>query len=314
MMPYAFSVLSFLICLILTPLVRYTATRKGFLAHPSRERWHKKPTALFGGIAIYIAVAIPLYFISDFSNLLEYLDRTLVHKTPPQPEGVIWVGITALFLLGLVDDLIQIKPQTKLVGQIMTASFIAFLGFRLHWFTSMTLDTMITIIWIVGITNAFNLLDNMDGLCAGVGLVAGIALAVLFDRSAPQHMGMILVLCGAMAAFLIYNFNPASIFMGDSGSLMIGFSLSMLTLLSTQTDNGNSISLYAVPVMILMVPLLDTTLVTLIRILSGRKASIGGKDHTSHRLVLMGLSEKAAVLFLYGIGAVSGVSAVYVSR
>jgi UDP-GlcNAc:undecaprenyl-phosphate GlcNAc-1-phosphate transferase len=154
----------------------------------------------------------------------------------------------------------------------------------------------------------------MDGLCAGVGLVAAVLLSFLFYQKSPQFTQMALIFAGALAAFLIYNFNPASIFMGDSGSLMIGFALSMLTLLATGAENGNPISLYAVPVMILMVPILDTTLVTMIRILSGRKASIGGRDHTSHRLVLMGLSERGAVLFLYGIGAVSGVSAIFVFR
>ncbi len=314
MMEYGLFGASFFICLVLTPLIRWAAIMKGWLAKPSEERWHKKPTALLGGIAIYAGIAIPLFFISDFSTVVSHMDRSAVIKLPASPAAVVWLGITALFLLGLVDDFIKIKPHTKLVGQIVVASFIAFLGFRLHWFVSMTLDTMVTIVWIVGITNAFNLLDNMDGLCAGVGLVATLTFAVLFFDHTESLFLISLILAGSMAAFLVYNFKPASIFMGDNGSLPIGFSLSMLAMLYTQNGTGNRISAYAVPVMVLMVPILDTTLVTLIRLLSGRKASTGGRDHTSHRLVLMGFSERGAVLFLYGIGAVSGLSAIFVDR
>ncbi|MBW2041250.1 MAG: glycosyl transferase [Deltaproteobacteria bacterium] len=313
-MAYGLFAAAFFICLVLTPLVRKAALAKGWVAQPSEERWHKKPTALLGGIAIYAGISIPLFVLSDFYSIFSHMDRTAVVKLPASPEAAVWLGITGLFLLGLLDDFIKIKPHTKLMGQIVVASFIAFLGFRLHWFVSLTLDTLVTIVWIVGITNAFNLLDNMDGLCAGVGLVAALILAVLFfDHSGPLFF-MTLVLAGSLAAFLVYNFNPASIFMGDSGSLSIGFFLSMLAMLYTQNGTGNRISAYAVPVMVLMVPVLDTTLVTLIRILSGRKASVGGRDHTSHRLVLMGLSERGAALFLYGIGAVSGLSAVFVDR
>lgn len=311
---YTLPGISFLLCLVLTPIVRQMAIRKGWMAHPTQERWHQKPTALFGGIAIYLGIAVPTLFLTDFSTLVSQVTMQQNGKVLPSPIGVIWVGATVLFILGLMDDIIHIKPHTKLVGQIIVASFVTFLGFRLQWFTSLTLDTMVTIVWIVGITNAFNLLDNMDGLCAGVGLIAALTLALLFFISVPTYSILALIIAGALLAFLIFNFNPASIFMGDSGSLLIGFTLSMLALLHSGNGGLNQISLYAVPVMIMMVPILDTTLVTLIRILSGRKASAGGKDHTSHRLVLMGMSEKGASLFLYGIGAISGLAAIFVDR
>jgi UDP-GlcNAc:undecaprenyl-phosphate GlcNAc-1-phosphate transferase len=173
---------------------------------------------------------------------------------------------------------------------------------------------MVTIAWIVGITNAFNLLDNMDGLCAGVGAIAVVFLSLLFWGTAPDAALIALIAAGALGAFLIFNFNPASIFMGDCGSLVIGFIIAVLSLYFSETQAANSLSNFTVPLMLLLVPIFDTTLVTLIRLLSGRKASIGGKDHTSHRLVLMGFSERRAVLFLYGIGIISGISALYVSR
>jgi len=284
------------------------------MAHPTKERWHKKPTALLGGIAIYTGTAIPLFFVADFTSILPYIFRNSVSAGLPSIGAAIWIGMTLLFILGLLDDFINIKPHTKLLGQIIVASMAVFLGFRLHWFTSLTLDTMVTIFWIVGITNAFNLIDNMDGLCAGIGFIAAFFLALMFYGKLPEGACVAMILAGALAAFLIYNFNPASIFMGDSGSLVIGFILAMLSLYNSEASGLNMLSFYAVPILLLMVPIFDTTLVTSIRILSGRKASTGGKDHTSHRLVLMGFKEKSAVIFLYGIATVSGLSAVFVTR
>jgi UDP-GlcNAc:undecaprenyl-phosphate/decaprenyl-phosphate GlcNAc-1-phosphate transferase len=308
---------SFVLCLAFTPLIRNVAKKKGWMAHPSGERWHKQLTPLFGGIAIYLGTGLPLLCTIDFSALLTHIPPGTgpYEATPIGPA--LWIGMTLSFLLGVLDDFIHIKPPTKLVGQILIASLTVFLGFRLHWFTSLTLDTTLTIVWIVGITNAFNLIDNMDGLCAGIGLIAAGHLAYMFHGTEPAAAMAALILAGTLAAFLFYNSSPASIFMGDSGSLMIGYSLSMLALYygySIKAAPTNPIAPYAVPVMVLMVPLLDTTLVTLIRLLSGRKASVGGKDHTSHRLVLMGLTEKGAVRFLYLIGVISGFAGLFVSR
>ena len=311
---YFIAFLSFFLCLALTPLVRLLSIKKGWIAYPAKNRWHKKPTAFLGGVAIYIGIAIPLFFIADFSSILPHIIKTSNHIALPSIGAVIWIGITILFFLGLIDDFIHIKPHTKLVGQILVASMVSFSGFRLHWFSSLTVDTTLTIVWIVGITNAFNLIDNMDGLCAGIGFIAASYLALLYTGILPEAALVSVVIAGALAAFLLYNFNPASIFMGDCGSLFVGFSLSMLCLCYPETGTANLISLYVVPIMILMVPIIDTSMVTLIRILSDRKASVGGKDHTSHRLVLMGLSEKGAVVLLYGIGAVSGMSALFVSK
>ena len=314
-MTYLIPALSFILCLTATPIVRYAAQKKGWVDLPTQERWHKKPTALLGGVALYIGLAGAFSFTADFNTILPHFSR--MHNpmvVPPSAGAVLWIGVTFLFILGLLDDFLHIKPQTKLIGQIIIASLIAFLGLRLHWFISLTLDTMVTIAWIVGITNAFNLLDNMDGLCAGIGLIAAGSLAVLYWRIHPQAALLALALSGTLIAFLIYNFNPASIFMGDCGSLPIGFCLAVLSLYFSEAQDAINLSNFAVPVMLLMVPILDTTLVTLVRLLSGRKASIGGRDHTSHRLVLMGLSEKRAVLFLYAIGIVSGLAAVFVSR
>ena len=305
--------LAFLLCLAATPVVRKIAKRKGWVAYPSKQRWHKQPTALLGGVAIYFGIAIALFFMADFSTILPHFFRTSNSVNLPSLGAVIWLGMTFLFFLGLLDDFLHIKPHTKLVGQILVALLISFLGFRLHWFESLTLDTMVTIAWIVGITNAFNLLDNIDGLCAGIGLIAVVFLTILFWVSTPEAAFIAMSVGGALAAFLIYNFNPATIFMGDCGSLVIGFCLAVLSLYISEAQGSSALSNFAVPIILLLVPIFDTTLVTLIRLLSGRKASVGGKDHTSHRLVLMGFSEKKAVLFLYTVATVAGVSAMFVS-
>jgi UDP-GlcNAc:undecaprenyl-phosphate/decaprenyl-phosphate GlcNAc-1-phosphate transferase len=313
--PFLIFMVSLSLAAMLTPLVRWVALHRGWVAHPSSDRWHKKPTALMGGIAIFAAIAIPLAMITDPISIFRYIFRTDDPLTgPPSAAAVILLGAAFLFALGLFDDFRNIKPHNKLIGQILAAALVVFLGFRLHWFNSLTLDTMVTLLWIIGITNAFNLIDNMDGLCAGVGLVACVALAVLFQPLAQEPFLVALILAGAMGGFLVYNFHPARIFMGDCGSLVIGFSVSVLVLCYAEMPQSTHLMRFAVPTLMLLVPILDTTLVTIIRLLSGRKASTGGRDHTSHRLVLMGFSEKSAVLFLYGTGAVAGLAAVFVSR
>ncbi len=309
-----FWIAAFAVCFAATPLVRRVALRRGWLAVPKEDRWHVKPTALFGGIAIFAGLALPLAWVADPGTILAFAGAHGQPRPAPSVAAVILAGALFLFVLGLLDDVLRLKPHTKLVGQILAASLVVFLGYRLHWFSSLTVDTLVTLFWVVGVTNAFNLIDNMDGLCAGTGAIAATVLACLYAGTAAEAAFCALALSGALTAFLVYNFKPASIFMGDCGSLVIGYALAVLGLVYAQAAPVNAFSLYAVPVMVFMVPILDTTLVTLIRILSGRKASTGGRDHTSHRLVLMGFSEKRAVLFLYGVGAVSGLSALFVSR
>lgn len=307
--------LSFLVCAALTPLVRWGAVRSGRVAIPRKDRWHTKPTALLGGIAIYCAAGLPLLWLADFGSIIEYMQVHSTRSVLPSYIAVAWLGITILFVLGLLDDLFHLRPQNKLIVQIMVASMVVFLGYRLQWVTSLTGDTILTIIWIVGITNAVNLLDNMDGLCAGISLIAALFFAFLhFNEGSFQLLTISLLLAGASAAFLIYNFRPASIFMGDCGSLPMGFALSMLCLHPVKSPVHFTVSLYALPVLVLMVPIFDTTMVTTIRLLSGRKPSTGGRDHTSHRLVLMGFGERGAVLFLYGTAILSGLAAVFVQQ
>lgn len=293
-------VAAFALAAALTPMVRALARRKGLIARPKIDRWHKKPTAMFGGVAIMLAV------------VLSYL--TCVEHTP---HGWVVVGAsTFLFAIGLVDDLVHAKPYQKLIGQIMAAAFVVAFGLTLPWTNSEPLNIFLTIVWLIGITNALNLLDNMDGLAAGIAAIASVFLALSFVANEQlTEATMLAVFAAALVGFLIYNFNPATIFMGDCGSMFIGFFLASTALLSASGTTGRSRSLLpvlSVPILILLIPIFDTTLVTVLRKLSGRSASQGGRDHTSHRLVALGMSERRAVLMLYGFATLSGVLALFV--
>jgi UDP-GlcNAc:undecaprenyl-phosphate GlcNAc-1-phosphate transferase len=282
--------------LALVPLARALAVRSGFVARPREDRWHRRPVALFGGAAI----ATSLFTCAVGFGLWRDLP-------------VLVAATAMMFVVGLVDDLISLKPSTKLIAQIALASALLFFDYRLNWLESTTLDTLLTLFWIVGLTNAFNLLDNMDGLCAGVAIIVGTALLIdllpgAAGTPAFTEARFLAGLLGATGGFLVYNVHPASIFMGDSGSLLLGFSVAAVTLSTERQVPGRSdvLSIVAAPVLVLLIPIFDTTLVTLSRWWSGRRASQGGRDHTSHRLVAMGLSERRAVTVLWLLAAVGG--------
>ena len=286
-------VIAFAVSVALTFVVRRLAHHFGFVAKPKSDRWHKKPTAMMGGVGIFLTtVIVSLLFVERSLELY-----------------IILAGSSFLFLVGLLDDLLNIKPYQKLIGQFIGVAIIIVGGLVLNWTDSQIINIAVTTFWLIGITNAINLLDNMDGLAAGISAIAAVALAFGFAASGqmPQVI-LISVFVGALAGFLIYNFNPASVFMGDCGSMFIGFFLASSVLLTQSGGRSRSIFLVlAVPALILFVPIFDTTFVTILRKLWGRKASQGGRDHTSHRLVALGLSERAAVLMLYGFAALAGI-------
>ncbi len=215
-------------------------------------------------------------------------------------------GALGMALVGLVDDLIRIRPTTKLIAQIVLALLPIYFGLgipRLH----PILSVVVSMVWIVGITNAMNLLDNMDGLAAGVAAVAAGVLALHALNWGNQALAATAAcLAGACLGFLPYNFKPASIFMGDSGSLFIGYSLGVLSLIDMRARPVTALAAIAVPVFVLLVPIFDTTLVTVLRLLAGRRVSQGGRDHSSHRLVSLGISERNAVLVLWAFAASAG--------
>jgi UDP-GlcNAc:undecaprenyl-phosphate/decaprenyl-phosphate GlcNAc-1-phosphate transferase len=286
--------------LIFTSLVRRWAHQLGIVAVPRRDRWHSRPTALMGGIAIYLAFVIGCFIFAP--------DLSRAHP--------ILIAATILFGAGIIDDIRQLKPYVKLVMQVVAASIVVFGGLRLQgviW-TSWGAD-FLTIFWLVAITNAINLLDNMDGLAGGISLIACAFLAISFlVNGQTTEAALPLILAGAIAGFLRFNFNPASIFMGDCGSMFLGFALSGIALLSDFGRARNLVSVLATPVLILTIPIFDTMVVTVTRKLSGRPVSQGGRDHTSHRLVALGMSERRATLLLYLFAALSGALALAVRQ
>ncbi len=289
---------AFASAIALTFLVRSAARRIGFIAKPKIDRWHKRPTALMGGVAIFLATTL-----------------VALGSVPMTREILIVLGAsTLMFLIGLIDDIFNIKPYQKLFGQLIGAAVIVGSGLQLHWTEIESVNIVITLFWLIGITNAVNLLDNMDGLATGIAAIAAASLgAVLYGSGQTGVLPLVAIFTGALLGFLVFNFNPATIFMGDSGSLFIGFFLASSVLLNQGGGQSRSlVSVLAVPVLTLFIPIFDTTFVTILRKLWGRKASQGGRDHTSHRLVALGLSERSAVLMLYIFAVCAGALALLV--
>jgi UDP-GlcNAc:undecaprenyl-phosphate GlcNAc-1-phosphate transferase len=299
---------SAVLALGLTPLVRMLARRYGMVAKPKTDRWHKKPTAMLGGVAIWLAVtASYLVFVRPHTA------QGWGHF-PGSFLDVVMGASTFLFLVGLADDFLHTKPYQKLIGQVMGSAFVIYYGLTLPWTGYSALNVALTIFWLIGITNAVNLLDNMDGLAAGIAIIASGFLALSF-LSTGQVMEALLLLtfAGALVGFLVYNSSPASVFMGDCGSMFIGFFLASAALVNVSGGRSRSLlPVLAVPILVLFIPIFDTTFVTILRKLAGRAASQGGRDHTSHRLVALGMSERHAVWMLYGLAALSGVLALLV--
>src|ERR1700752_491834 len=291
---------SFGLALFRTPRVRAFARRFGAVAAPKTDRWHKKPTAMLGGVAIWLSVVVSLLIF-----------------VPNSTYGwVIILSTSFLFLVGLVDDILHIKPYQKLIGQILGSALVVYYGLSLPWTSSTLLNMALAIFWLIGITNAINLLDNMDGLASGISIIAAGFLALGFVNSGQYLEALILLIfAAALLGFLIYNSNPASIFMGDCGSMFVGFFLASSALINVSGGRSRSfLPVLAVPILVLFIPIFDTTFVTVLRKLSGRAASQGGRDHTSHRLVALGMSERHAVWMLWGFAALSGVLAILVQR
>ena len=286
---------------MLIPAIRWISFRTQQVAVPRVDRWHRKPTPTLGGVGIFIAFAgtiFVVYLMDD--GVGKFLER-----------WSIFLGILIMFSIGIYDDIKHISPTTKLVFQILAATLVIFFGNNtIDFFRWPIANIFLTFFWLVGITNAINLLDNMDGLAGGVAFIATIFLSVFFFKSDnPDLLILSLTLAGSILGFLIFNFPPARIFMGDSGSMVLGFALASLAV-ARRTQASNVFAIVGVPTLVFLLPILDTGLVAITRILRGQSPAIGGTDHTSHRLVAFGLSERQAVLVLYGIAIISGMASI----
>jgi UDP-GlcNAc:undecaprenyl-phosphate GlcNAc-1-phosphate transferase len=284
-----------LVSVALTLVCERLARRLRMLAHPREDRWHRESIALLGGLAIMLTVAV----------VAAGLGTQLGRFAP------LLVLSFAMGAVGLVDDVKTLRPQTKLAAQIVGAAVLIQFGTLLPLTQFAIVNLLLTLFWMVAITNAFNLLDNMDGLAAGVAVLTAVFRLAIFlfdgDRAGAWMMA---ALAGAAGGFLLRNYPPAKIFMGDAGSLFLGFFLGGVSLVSSYAQTRGVVAVLMFPILLVLVPILDTAFVTVTRLLSGRPVSQGGRDHTSHRLVALGISERNALSLMLGVSAISGVLAI----
>jgi len=325
--------LSLLLSLLLTPWAKKLAVKFKVLDYPGERKLQDKPMPLLGGLAIFLAFLVTIVvnililliiklspgFLNLFpsevgSALMRNLPRFL--RLLPQLIGIL-LGGTIILLLGLIDDIKGLRPETKILGQVLVILPLITLGVRITLFIpNFYIGSLVTLVWMVAIINAFNLLDNMDGLTAGVGL---IACFICFMVTSQQHQTFtsiaLLAFAGALLGFLRYNFSPAKIFLGDAGSMFIGYILAVLTITASYYKEGLPTHLPVVmPILILAVPIFDTLSVISIRIKRKEPIFGGDKNHFSHRLVTLGFSQRGAVLFIYLISFCLGITATLLTQ
>ena len=271
------------------------ARRNNWLVHPRADRWSRTSVAKFGGVSI----------------LLTFLLAVIAFRVS-KPLLTVALLTAAMGFVGLVDDIFQLRPRWKFAAQFVIAGVAVWSGIVYSLFHNPSLNYLFTFLWILGVTNALNLLDNMDGLAAGVSVIAAGSLVVIGHSTGPMAVGL-LAMAASLLGFLVFNFHPAKIFMGDTGSLAVGFFLACCAV-SEAGQVSAMFSIVFVPGLVLFLPIFDMLLVSVTRRLNGRAISAGAKDHTSHRLVMLGLSERNAVLTLYVFSVLSVVVAVLCKR
>ena len=306
-------VFGMLLAILLTPLCRRLALRFDVLDVPNHRKVHQNPKPLLGGLAIYLSFNTLLLCLW----LLGYIAKGYLTQVIS-----IAAGGTVIMLVGLIDDIRPITPRIKLLTQILVsiaaALIIAMADVTLSIFVadaSRLLAFLVTVIWVVGITNSFNLLDNMDGLSAGVGVIASVSFTVIGTMQHEPIVSMLsLAIGGSCLGFLRFNIHPSKIFMGDAGSMFVGFILASVAVLGVYTRVTEVPRLAVMtPILVLAVPIFDTASVVWIRWRRGSPIFLGDKNHFSHRLVSFGMSQPRAVLFIYLIASLMGLLAILVS-
>ncbi|WP_279326140.1 MraY family glycosyltransferase [Bacillus sp. FJAT-47783] len=295
-------ILTFLISTISVPFVIKLAKSIGAVDKPNNRKVHNKPIPRIGGLAIYMAFCVGFVFISMFASL----------------NYSILLAATVIVITGFIDDKFQVKPWQKLFGQIIAATIVLSEGIAIEYITVPFLDEsipvnvwvalIVSLFWIVGVTNAVNLIDGLDGLASGVSIIAAISIFVMALIIGDTNVAYLsLALIGASLGFLIFNFHPAKIFMGDTGSLLLGFLLSVLSIIGFKQVTFIT---FIIPMVILAVPLTDTTIAIIRRKLQNKRIMDPDKNHLHHRLLDVGFSHKQAVLFIYLISILFGASAI----
>ncbi len=297
------SIAAFAVAAAVLRLLLRTPAGARLVAVPSDARWHTQPTPLFGGVGIFAGFSAGI-LLALATGALEWSGEL----------GGILAGVAIVFVAGLVDDLWHLAPVAKLAAQIAAAVVVLASGLNVEIVGNDVLAWALGLVWLVGITNAFNLLDNMDGLAATLAVVscAYFAIDAVTEHENDTVLALALALGLACAGFLPFNLRPrrgAAVFMGDSGSMVIGFGLASLALAASWTVAGTTVATILLPLLVLAIPILDTTLVTIARLVEKRPVTQGGRDHTSHRLVYYGLSETKAVLLLAIVASAIGATA-----
>ncbi len=286
------------VSLVGTFAARHAALRLHWLDQPSHRKVHSNPIPLLGGIAMYMAFLISVLFTDSRAVLAE--------------GTAVLIGATLLLVVGIIDDQRGVSPRTKLLAQAGAAILLVIGGAGVEFLPFAWMNVAATIFWVAAICNAMNLLDNMDGLSAGVSAIACAFFTLLALWHGQIWVSIVAaVLLGATLGFLRYNWNPATIFMGDAGSLLLGFLLAVLAI-KLRFPDVDPRRTWPIPLLILAVPIFDTTVVTISRLRRGVPISSGGRDHVSHRLVRLGLSVRQAVATIYIVAALCGGAAVAV--
>jgi UDP-GlcNAc:undecaprenyl-phosphate/decaprenyl-phosphate GlcNAc-1-phosphate transferase len=284
--------ISFALAMLSVPLCKWIAAWFAIIAVPYSDSRHRQPTPLMGGAAIVGAVLIAL-------KCADALPLWLA------------VGATGLFAVGLVDDAIVLRPRHKFLLQIAIVGLVAIAGRRFHLAPWSWLNVGLASFFLLSTINAVNLIDGLDGLASGVGIVVAAAcatIAVMHGETMAAYQA--LAVSGALAGFLLYNFHPASIFMGDCGALPLGLILGSIALRVGDLSGNSRLPRYVVPILLMLVPLLDTAIVSVSRIAIGRPVSRRGLDHSHHRLLSLGLSDRRAVVLCWGVASVAALCAV----
>lgn len=290
--------IALVISYLITPTVRVFAKRLGFVDRPTDEKVHRHATPLLGGLAIYIGYFLAVVFTLGF-------DRDILS---------IFLGGTMLAAVGIFDDRYGMMPKVKLFGQLIAALTVVKMGIKVEFIGNYYLASVFSCIWIIGITNAINLVDGLDGLSGGITAISAFFFGLLsWERGDFSVAVLAMALCGASLGFLRYNFPRAFVFMGDTGSLFIGFLLAVIAIKGSWASPSQLTSA-AMPVFILGYPIFDTALVILSRIKEGRYIFQGGQDHPHHRLVLMGLKKTHAVVLIFVITFFLGLSGYMMSK
>lgn len=318
---------AFLLSLILVVLCLKFAQRVKLVDEPGPRKIQVRPVPLLGGVGMMLGffgtIFINMSFLkwaTDTKLFVDWMPPEIIDYAPRvfKISGhllAILIGSLIVFLVGLIDDIKDLGAWPKLTFQVLAAAILFFSGMKITLFTHFwPANLVITVLWVVAITNAFNLLDNMDGLSAGVALISSVFLLLISISEAEYFVSTFLcAFIGCLLAFLIFNFNPAKIFMGDSGSYFIGFMVASVTILGTYyRENASTMFTILMPVLILGVPIYDLLSVIFIRLHQKHPIFKGDKRHFSHRLVALGMNHRGAVLFIYLVSFAFGTASLLI--